>query len=340
MTRLQPIEIVGGGLAGLSLGLALRRQGIPVSLLEAGTYPRHRVCGEFIAGLAQETIAALGLGEVLAGALAHREVAWISGARVVRVQRLPQPALGISRHRLDARLAAAFVAAGGILRERTRLFRPAPQAGRVLATGRSPGRSPWLGLKVHVPGLKLRHDLEVHLGDQCYVGLSGVEDGRVNLCGLFRRRPISRRGPAVLFAYLEAAGLGDLAERVRHAGVDPTSFSAVAAIAFARRVPRANTVVLGDASTMVPPFTGNGMAMAFQSAELAVAPVAAFARREIPWTETVRLVQRGLNRRFRVRLASASLLHPYLLRPTRQRLLAWLGRAHLLPFRPLYAALH
>ena len=49
------IEIVGGGLAGLSLGVALRREGVPVTLFEAGDYPRHRVCGEFIAGLAETT---------------------------------------------------------------------------------------------------------------------------------------------------------------------------------------------------------------------------------------------------------------------------------------------
>ena len=49
--QLAPIEIIGGGLAGLSLGLALRRGGVPVTLHEAGEYPRHRVCGEFITGL-------------------------------------------------------------------------------------------------------------------------------------------------------------------------------------------------------------------------------------------------------------------------------------------------
>ena len=55
------VEIVGGGLAGLSLGLALRRAGVPVTLHEAGEYPRHRVCGEFIAGLDERTRARLGL---------------------------------------------------------------------------------------------------------------------------------------------------------------------------------------------------------------------------------------------------------------------------------------
>ena len=46
----KPITIVGGGLAGLALGVALRRNDVPVSVIEAGHYPRHRVCGEFISG--------------------------------------------------------------------------------------------------------------------------------------------------------------------------------------------------------------------------------------------------------------------------------------------------
>ena len=44
------ITIVGGGLAGLTLGILLRREGIEATVIEAGKYPRHRVCGEFISG--------------------------------------------------------------------------------------------------------------------------------------------------------------------------------------------------------------------------------------------------------------------------------------------------
>jgi 2-polyprenyl-6-methoxyphenol hydroxylase-like FAD-dependent oxidoreductase len=47
-TSTKPITIVGGGLAGLTLGIGLRRRGVPTTLWEAGHYPRHRVCGEFI----------------------------------------------------------------------------------------------------------------------------------------------------------------------------------------------------------------------------------------------------------------------------------------------------
>ena len=42
---MKTVHIVGGGLAGLTLGLRLRQLDVPVELYEAGSYPRHRVCG-------------------------------------------------------------------------------------------------------------------------------------------------------------------------------------------------------------------------------------------------------------------------------------------------------
>jgi menaquinone-9 beta-reductase len=340
MTPIRPIEIIGGGLAGLSLGLALRRREVPVTVFEAGDYPRHRVCGEFIAGLSPRTVEKLGLGPFLQDAPRHRDVAWFHRDGLVRVERLPSPAIGLSRYELDARLARAFVEVGGDLRTHMRATDVSPKDGRVFATGRRPGRSPWLGLKIHVRKWQSLRGLEMHLGDHAYVGTSAVEGGEVNICGLFRRLPIRAHGADLLIAYLNASGLAALASRVAAAEPDPASFCAIAAFSFDHRVPRRGQPSVGDACAVIPPFTGNGMAMAFQSAEAAVEPLAAYAHGETAWTEACRVIRSSLGRQFRLRLASAGLIHPYLFNPRRQFWLVALSRARLLPLRPIYAMLH
>lgn len=341
MKPARPIEIIGGGLAGLSLGLALRRADVPVTLSEAGAYPRHRVCGEFITGLADRTIARLGLEPFLHDALLHHEVAWFSGGCLARRQRLPSPARALSRHRLDARLAEAFAASGGDLRIRTRVADGPAHPGRVFTTGRRRAGTGWLGLKIHARHLPLCCDLELHLGEEAYLGLTRVAAGLVNVCGLFRRRNLSAKGHQLLLDYLRAARLGALADRLTGAEFEADSFSAVAAVAFDAQVPlTAEKVSLGDACAMIPPFTGNGMAMAFQSAEAALGPLRAYSHGAQTWPETSRSIQAALQQRFRLRLAAADLLHPYLLEPPRQQWLIRLARAHLLPLRPLYSILH
>jgi flavin-dependent dehydrogenase len=340
MTPHRPIEIVGGGLAGLSLGLALRRAGVDVTLFEAGSYPRHRVCGEFITGLPDRTRARLGLDPFLADATAAREVAWFFREKLSRLQTLPTPAPALSRHALDARLAAAFVAAGGGLKTRIRFASTTDAPGRIFATGRRRAASLWIGLKFHARDLSLARDLEVHLGDQAYVGLAKIEDQRVNVCGLFRRRELCAKGPDLLLGYLAAAGLPTLARRIRSADIDASSFCAVAAVDFDRRVMPSSQLRLGDTCAMIPPFTGHGMAMAFQSAELALDPLLAYARGQAEWPATRRAIHDLLHRRFRLRLGSAGALHSFLLQPSLQRCFAALNRPRLLPLRPLYAALH
>ena len=55
------VTIVGGGIAGLSAGIALRQRGVPVTVIESKEYPRHKVCGEFISGRGLEILARIGI---------------------------------------------------------------------------------------------------------------------------------------------------------------------------------------------------------------------------------------------------------------------------------------
>ncbi|MFN0129686.1 MAG: NAD(P)/FAD-dependent oxidoreductase [Verrucomicrobiales bacterium] len=111
---MRAVTIIGGGLSGLCLGIGLRRRGVPVSIMEAGTYPRHKVCGEFLSGKGRDVLVALGIEARLAGAREARDVTFSLGARTSAVRALPSPALCISRWKMDAALAEMYMIRGGV----------------------------------------------------------------------------------------------------------------------------------------------------------------------------------------------------------------------------------
>ena len=332
---MKEITIAGGGLAGLSLGIALRREGVPVTLHEAGSYPRHRVCGEFINGVSRETLARLGIADVLEGALRHHETNWFLGSEHVFHGALEVPALGISRCWLDEDLAARFVRLGGDLQTRSRQQAEAAE-GFVWAAGRQPVKgSRWLGLKFHVQRLDDCRGLEMHLGRFGYVGLAPVEDGRVNVCGLFQNRGYQGKRLDLIWNCLATNNLTELAERLAAADPDEKSFVGVSAFAFGAREVPDGLLALGDSESIIPPFTGNGMSMAFEAAEVALAPLTRFARGETDWAGTTTTVREDLRSRFQQRLFTARVLHPLLLTDFGRMMLVAAARSGVLPFGTL-----
>lgn len=328
------ITIAGGGLAGLSLAIALRQRDIPVTVIEAGSYPRHRVCGEFISGVSFETLGNLGIAGFFHDALWHQTLSWHDQGNRFYQGKLPEPALGISRLALDHRLKNRFEELGGELITGTRV-RHEPDQGFVWAAGRRATKGRWLGLKAHFRGIPMNAHLEMHSGNNGYAGLAGVEDNWINVCGLFKiDRSIEAKGPDLLPAYLEAGGNHALAELLRGANCREGSFSAVAGFELGRQPAIPGVVCIGDAESMIPPFTGNGMSMAFQSAEIAIEPLVAWSEDSISWETAKDRIASDLRKRFRRRLTTAVALHHVILHPSGRKLLRSLSAAHLLPFRP------
>ena len=336
MSAPKPIQIIGGGLAGLTLGIALRRLDIPVTILEAGHYPRHRVCGEFISGRGQATLARLGLRQLVdaAGAVNAQTVAFHSATKSSPPQRLPVSAICVSRFALDAALAKLFRELGGELCEGRRTPTENIGEGCIRATGRSArteaSGARWFGLKIHARNVALTADLEMHFSPRGYVGLCKINGDEVNICGLFRKGASEIGEAKHGREFLRGPAGSPLYQRLANAVFDEDSLCAVAGLSLEPRQALTRTeLCLGDAITMIPPVTGNGMSMAFESAELAVAPLAAWSRGKAAWSEVHQKIARDCDTLFACRLAWAKWLQQLALTPRLQNpLLAIAARSN------------
>ena len=332
MPESRSVTIVGGGLAGLTLGIGLRQRDVPVAVIEAGCYPRHRVCGEFISGRGLGTLRRLGLYESLieAGASVARSVGFCSSRKSCEPRNLPTPALCISRHLLDELLAREFLRLGGHLRVGERWHGDRSAEGVVLASGRMPhsgeeGGS-WFGIKIHARNVQTVADLEMHLFADGYIGVCKVSPDTVNVCGLFRRRDCGKRTACDVRERLSGPRGSLLQQRLAGVQIDESTFCSVAGLSYRpQRVAMQTACCIGDALTMTPPVTGNGMSMAFEAAELALPPLTAYSEAKLDWPEARHLVAQNCDAAFTRRLRWAGWLHRLLFVPAVQETLALKG---------------
>ena len=307
---MRDIQIVGGGLAGLTLGILLRRERIPVTVWEAGNYPRHRVCGEFISGKGLEIYEQL--SDHLPKGRTARTVRFFLKRKATRIFELPRPASSISRFQLDQSMAELFGHMGGELRPKSRWTDSYETEGCVRATGRRAAQksaSKLIGLKVHARDLPLSADLELHFGRSAYVGLSRLPDGDVNVCGLFRIENSAELAPERYRKFIASHLTERLRPQFEKCQVDESSFCAVAGLSLKpERAGCSKECRIGDSISMIAPLTGNGMSLAFESASSASDILGLYSKGKVEWEEARRVISQNCDKRFGKRLRYASFL--------------------------------
>jgi 2-polyprenyl-6-methoxyphenol hydroxylase-like FAD-dependent oxidoreductase len=145
----------------------------------------------------------------------------------------------------------------------------------------------------------------MHVSRDGYIGVNRIGRREVNVCGLFRVQE-GRRRPESKQDWLRGEAGSLLHTRLGGAEFDPDSFCSVAGLALTpQRAAGRQDCCIGDALTMTPPVTGNGMSMAFESAEIAAEPLANYSEGRLDWTGARREIARRCDTAFAGRLAWA-----------------------------------
>lgn len=292
----EPVTVLGGGLAGASAALRLARAGIGVDLFERQAGPHHKVCGEFLSVEAQRDLRDMAFEPLRLGAVPIDRVRIVSGRKSAE-SRLPFTALGVSREVLDEALLDAAAAAGARVLRGTRVTAiedggVRTSAGRFpaktlfLATGkhdlrgmnRPDGgeRSRHVAFKMHCritagQAEELGHAVELVLFDGGYLGLQRVAERVMNLCVLVRRE---RFGGSWTDLLAELMREDHVARRLDGALEMLDRPASIAGLPYGYlhhpADDRPGLFRLGDQAGLTAPLTGDGMAIALRSAALAV----------------------------------------------------------------------
>lgn len=296
MTQSYNIIIIGGGLAGLTSALHLSIKGMKVLLIEKHTYPRHKVCGEYISNEVLPYLTALGFDPFEFGATRiSRLTLSTAHSRSVTVN-LPNGGFGISRYRIDSELAELAKDHGVIIDQATAQdirfhndqFEISTNQGDTynspLVIGAFGKRSnldvklnrdfmdepsPNLAVKAHYKGNFPEDLVGLHNFKGGYCGISKVEDDHINVCYIADLKAFKEHKNIHDFereVLSENRFLRQVFNQLEMVFANPITISN---ISFHTKNPVKDHVLMcGDSAGMIHPLAGNGMSMAIRSAQM------------------------------------------------------------------------
>ncbi|MBB6672751.1 NAD(P)/FAD-dependent oxidoreductase [Cohnella nanjingensis] len=351
--------ILGAGIAGSGMAGALAARGWRTLLLDRGTFPKHKACGEFLSPESKISLAWLGfdpsLGVLRPAVIDQVRLIAAGGARMAFP--LPDSALGLSRFALDEALRASAADKGAEIRSGVTVhgISRVPEGYLVEATGgggremlcgraaigawgrqrrveltggRQAAGDAWqIGRKTQLEGLEATTAVELYLFAGGYAGVAPVEDGRVNVAAVLNARlarTLDLRGSEWLRSV--AALHPALADRLSGGRPVPGTDQSASPVRPTRE-PVAWGIVphVGDAAIVVPPLCGDGMAMALRSVERCAPLADDYLRGAVSLAGWREAYERALRRDFRAPARWGSLLQAALTRPLVSSALLRLG---------------
>ena len=290
------VLIMGGGLAGLTAAIHLSKKNLKVILIEKSSYPRHKVCGEYISNEILPYLQWLGAAVSELNPTHISNFEFTSNNGKVAKTNLPLGGFGISRYVLDDFLYQKAIAAHcTVFKENVTdvsftndvftvttsnqtltakivlgAFGKRSNVDQILDRNFFHKKSPWLAVKAHYSG-NLDNDLvALHNFKGGYCGVSKVENDIINICYLadyetFKQyKNIEDYQQNVLY---KNRHLKSVFENSTLLYDKPLTISQ---ISFDKKKAVENHILMvGDTAGLIHPLCGNGMAMAIHSAKIA-----------------------------------------------------------------------
>ena len=262
---MRKVTVIGAGPAGSAAAIEACRLGASVRLIDPAAFPRHRVCGEYITPEAEPLLRKLGVWNEFQALAPHRcERFSLHFPRASKSGTLPQAGFGLSRYRLDHLLWSRAVELGAEpVRKNVGDEEATP---KILAHGRKfrerPGHR-MFGFKAHYDGPQT-DSTELFFFDRSYVGVSCVEGGLTNVCGLGPEDRLHAYNFAPDEMLMRFPPLGERLQPLRRM----MDWMTTGPLLFQHRLDDSceeGVFPAGDCLSFVDPFTGSGITSALFS---------------------------------------------------------------------------
>jgi len=295
MKKNADVIIIGGGLAGLTAALHLTKKGLNVTLIEKYSYPRHKVCGEY---LSKEILPYLNWlnSDILQVYPTNINTLIFThqNGKTAKAD-LPLGGLGISRYSLDNSLYLQAVKMGctvikatvtnvtfnenafTVMTENQILiaeivlgaFGKRSNVDQVLKRNFMNKTAPWLAVKGHYTGEFPDDVVALHNFKGGYCGITKVEDNIINMCYL-----------ADLKSFKKHKNITEFEQNILYKNKHIKYFFenstllfdkplTISQISFDKKpIIENHILMIGDTAGLIHPLCGNGMAMAMHSAKI------------------------------------------------------------------------
>ncbi|WP_127845443.1 NAD(P)/FAD-dependent oxidoreductase [Psychroflexus aestuariivivens] len=342
--KIYDVIIIGGGLAGLTAAIHLAKHKKEILLIEKDSFPRHKVCGEYVSNevLPYLNTLDLNLKNLQPKSIDQLLLSNRNGESVN--SKLPLGGFGVSRFALDnflyekaQSLGVKFVFESvfdvSFKNDSFEVSTRAENYNSKLVLGAFGKRSnldktfqrefiqkksPWIGIKAHYKNKDFPEDLvALHNFEGGYCGLSKTETDAVNFCYLAKYSSFKTEKNVNDFNQNVLRKNPFLDEFLNDSKLLFEKHLAISQISFHKKNPVENHILmLGDAAGLIHPLCGNGMAMAIHSAKMASEEILAYfqhhQRSDLEQNYS-RIWQKQFNGRLRMgRYFQKILLHPKL----------------------------